>query len=67
MDNKSWKASINNNAMPVVSYQVDQLFNDIGTIDGVSSARVIGSSNRVAFKHKKKQKDVFLVLETTIK
>ena len=50
LDNIGNQASINNNAVSGVTYQVDQFYNGIGTINGVSSARVVGSGCLVAFK-----------------
>ena len=51
LDNPVMQASINNNAVPDILYQVDQFYNGIGSISGVSSARIVGSCCIVAFKN----------------
>ena len=50
MDDTTWQASINDNAIPGESYPVDQFYNGIGTINGVTSGRIIGNGCNVAFK-----------------
>ena len=50
LDDTRFQASINNNAVPGLLYQVDQFYNGIGKLNAVSSARVIGSGCIVAFK-----------------
>ena len=50
LDVNTNQASINQAAVPGVVYQVNQFYNGIGSIDGVSSGRVIGIGCMVDFK-----------------
>ena len=50
LNDSNFQASINNNAIPGVLYQVDDFLNGIGAISGVSSAKVSGVECTVAFK-----------------
>ena len=52
LDDNTWQASINRNAVPNTLYQIDKFYNGIGSINGVSSARVVGSGCVVSFKNK---------------
>jgi len=51
LDDSTWQASINTKAVPNILYQVDKFYNGIGTINGVSTARVVGTGCAVSFKN----------------
>ena len=49
LDDNSYQASINLDAQIGVTYQVDQFYNGIGSVNGVSSSRITGDNCVVEF------------------
>ena len=51
LDDNTWQASINNYAYDEETYRVDQFYNGVGTINQVSSTRIIGHRCNINFKN----------------
>ena len=49
LDDNNYQASINDNVIPGEIYYVDQYYNGIGSIDGVSAVRVVGDGCVISF------------------